>query len=98
MVPLLSDDERAILREVFNEAAQFRQDPDIGLRYPDYEEVVMSQEEFAEAMMQNLPPEKRLKGLSPRDRLKGLSPRDRLEGRTPRDGLTGLTPRDGWRG
>ncbi len=78
--------------DVFSEVRQFQLDPNAHLRYDDYKEVAMSQEEFAEAMMKLLPPEKRIKDLSPEERLKGLSPEQRIEGLSPEDRLKGLSP------
>jgi hypothetical protein len=100
---LLTDDERAIFRQVYREVEQFTRDPRAPLEYADYEVFTMSVEEFAEEIIASMPPERllrhvpvkeRLKGLSPEERLKGLSPEERLKGLSPEERLKGLTPRE----
>lgn len=77
---LLSEQERAMFMEVYNEVWQFRHDPQAPLRFADFEEFAMNSKEIFRQIMAKTPPEERMEGLPPEERVKGLAPEERLLG------------------
>lgn len=92
-VAAMSEAERVLVGELFGEIQQFRQDPHVELRYPDFEEAAMSMQKLVDRILE-IAPELRFKGMTPEDRMRGLASEDRLRGLAPEERLRGLAPED----
>lgn len=76
LVAALSAEERALVRSIHREIRQLRRDSAAPLRYVDYQELIMSLDEFIEEIVQDLPAERLLRRIPPEERLRSLSPED----------------------
>jgi hypothetical protein len=91
---LLSEEEKAIFYLIADRIEQFKQDPRVEQKYPDWKEIAMTTQEFMEKMLSRMSPEQRLKGLSWEARLQGLPAEARLQGLPAEARLQGLSLED----
>jgi hypothetical protein len=91
---LLSEEEKAIFWMIHERIEQFRKDPQTALKYPDWKEIAMTEQEFTDRFLARLSPEERLKGLPPEELLKRVPPEERLKGLSPEERLKGLSPEE----
>jgi hypothetical protein len=77
---------------VLQQIQQFRHlGEEFAMQHKDSEYLGELEEELQTAVLEAIPPERRLRGLPPEDRLRGLPPEDRLRGLPPEERLKGLS-------
>lgn len=89
----LDPEEARVYNALYQQVEQFRKNRG-PMAMKDYDAAKESYEEVLDALIERVPPEKRLRGLAPEQRLAGLAPEQRLAGLTVDQILSALSPEE----
>jgi hypothetical protein len=96
IIQRLKDSGRTVLLDyLLQQVQQFRQGgEEFAMQHTDCEYLGLVEEDLQTAVLEQIPPERRIRGLPPEDRLRGLPPEDRLRGLPPEEIVRSLSPED----